>query len=87
MSLERRQPLHTGKVQVAIDSQLCRAGYMYPQSVRQPMKAAHASEAARYHCTYLPDLTYSDMCARERVKSSRMGKMENRQHGEECWVR
>ncbi|EMF08762.1 uncharacterized protein SEPMUDRAFT_151704 [Sphaerulina musiva SO2202] len=28
------------------------------------------------------------MCARgERVKSSRMGKMENRQHGEECWVR
>lgn len=24
MSLERRQPLHTGKVQVAIDSQLCR---------------------------------------------------------------
>lgn len=57
---------------------------MYPQSVRQPMKAAHASEAARYHCTYLPDLTYTDMCARERVK---MGKMENRQHGEECWVR
>lgn len=72
MSLERRQPLHTGKVQVAIDSQLCRAGHMYPQSVRQPMKAAHASEAARYHCTYhVPDLTQT--CVHEENVSRAAG--------------
>lgn len=35
------------------------------------MKAAHASEAARYHCTYLPDLTQT--CVHEENVSRAAG--------------